>query len=620
MPQCGNDLLDLPSEQCDDGNLVDGDCCSSTCQLEATPCPPPSVVLDTPAHGSFTQAAQLTVSGHIVQANSNDVALTINGVPVTVQRDKTFSTSLAPSATTVFNPAFAHMTRQHDGAVAADRVVVIDGASRAATAAAPSGIALRLNDSAFDSIEPALSALVPPVDLSSFLVPGTTLASNVCYLPVGSSCLGSIDIAIGSSPAPGFDGVAFNVDSQTGKVVASITIENLTLPLTVTSVTGTALSCDIQLHAPATVLAGSYNLAPLASDPTKIDVVQIGDIAVTTPGITTTTTCSGASGGAIQGLVNALIGPLFSQLLGTLGAPLNQVDANGNTPIAAALESVFGALDLGGVLGTGLGLDVSAPYTSIDEDPIGISFAADLAATALTPVPGAPVLPAFLHVPETFPSFGAATPVGALPFDVGLGLSTSAVNALLRAETEQGLLAMSVTSVDLGGGAVGLTAGALSAVLPAFGSLPPATPLTLRLVPTLAPVLTGAGATSGELAELRLGQLLFEVVENPGAGETVRLRAALDARFDAALIAGPAGLSFSLGAPGAADTTVAVLANPLGANEAAVAALLPAVLTGLLPDLSAALGTIPVPAVIGQNVEVARSPYYTAYAEFGSLL
>jgi cysteine-rich repeat protein len=34
MP-CGNGILD-PGEQCDDGNNVDGDCCSSTCQFEAS--------------------------------------------------------------------------------------------------------------------------------------------------------------------------------------------------------------------------------------------------------------------------------------------------------------------------------------------------------------------------------------------------------------------------------------------------------------------------------------------------------------------------------------------------------------------------------------------------------
>lgn len=345
-------------------------------------------------------------------------------------------------------------------------------------------------------------------------------------------------------------------------------------------------------------------------------MTQIGDIAVTTPGLTSTTTCAGGIGG----LINGLVGPLFSQLLGTLGAPFNQVDGNGNTPIATALESTFSAIDLGSVLGTGLGLSVQAPYAAINETPIGISFAADLAASALTPAPGAPTLPAYLDVPESFPAFTANTPVGAAPFDVAIGLSTSAMNALLRAQTEQGLLQFATTSIDLGGGAMGLTAAALAAALPQFAALPPAMPLTLRLVPTLAPVLSGGGAVSGDIAELRLGQLLFEIVENPGAGEAVHLRFALDARLDATLTAGPAGLTYSLTAPVAADTTVAVLGNPLGVDEAAVAALAPAILTGLLPDLTNALGTIPVPTVLGQSLEVSRSPYYTAFAEFGSLL
>src|SRR5262245_13268845 len=36
---CGDSILD-PGEGCDDGNLTDGDCCSSSCQPEpALPCP-----------------------------------------------------------------------------------------------------------------------------------------------------------------------------------------------------------------------------------------------------------------------------------------------------------------------------------------------------------------------------------------------------------------------------------------------------------------------------------------------------------------------------------------------------------------------------------------------------
>jgi cysteine-rich repeat protein len=38
---CGDGVLEPPDEQCDDGNVVDGDCCSSTCQFEivGTSCP-----------------------------------------------------------------------------------------------------------------------------------------------------------------------------------------------------------------------------------------------------------------------------------------------------------------------------------------------------------------------------------------------------------------------------------------------------------------------------------------------------------------------------------------------------------------------------------------------------
>jgi cysteine-rich repeat protein len=144
VPVCGNGHPDAPPEQCDDGNQVDGDCCSASCPLESTPCPAPSVVIDTPAYGTFSQAAQVTVDGHVDGVNRNDALLTINGTPVVVQPDGTFSTTLAPDTARAFTLAFARLVRQRDGAVAADRIAVIAGAERAAGAAAPSGLALRL--------------------------------------------------------------------------------------------------------------------------------------------------------------------------------------------------------------------------------------------------------------------------------------------------------------------------------------------------------------------------------------------------------------------------------------------------------------------------------------------
>jgi cysteine-rich repeat protein len=43
---CGNGSLEV-GEQCDDRNLIDGDCCSPTCQVESAPCVPlPDACLD----------------------------------------------------------------------------------------------------------------------------------------------------------------------------------------------------------------------------------------------------------------------------------------------------------------------------------------------------------------------------------------------------------------------------------------------------------------------------------------------------------------------------------------------------------------------------------------------
>ena len=41
IPVCGNGILEIGGEECDDGNLLDGDGCSSTCVLETLPPPPP---------------------------------------------------------------------------------------------------------------------------------------------------------------------------------------------------------------------------------------------------------------------------------------------------------------------------------------------------------------------------------------------------------------------------------------------------------------------------------------------------------------------------------------------------------------------------------------------------
>ena len=51
-PTCGDGLAQGPTEQCDDGNVLDGDGCSETCTIEVPPSPGPSYAF--PATGQTT--------------------------------------------------------------------------------------------------------------------------------------------------------------------------------------------------------------------------------------------------------------------------------------------------------------------------------------------------------------------------------------------------------------------------------------------------------------------------------------------------------------------------------------------------------------------------------------
>ncbi|TMA78737.1 MAG: hypothetical protein E6J77_20785 [Deltaproteobacteria bacterium] len=52
-PRCGNGVLDL-GEQCDDGNTLNGDCCSATCRFEAagSACPSTNPCMNTACNGA----------------------------------------------------------------------------------------------------------------------------------------------------------------------------------------------------------------------------------------------------------------------------------------------------------------------------------------------------------------------------------------------------------------------------------------------------------------------------------------------------------------------------------------------------------------------------------------
>jgi hypothetical protein len=205
-------------------------------------------------------------------------------------------------------------------------------------------------------------------------------------------------------------------------------------------------------------------------------------------------------------------------------------------------------------------------------------------------------------VPEIFPTFGPLAPNG-LPFDVGMCISSSAFNQLLKAEVESGLLIATITELDFGSGPVTLTAGLLGLLLPAYQVLDPAELLQIDIYPTMAPFITGEPGPTGELATLRLAHLLVTVapVADP---DTVLAQMAVDGSLglDADFVGGE--LLFTLTDPTTDDVSFTIIENALKADEAQIELLLPQLLTLAIPALADSLGTLPLPDFLGLQLSL----------------
>ena len=605
-PTCGDGVKN--------GTETDVDC-GGSCDA----CVPFTVVIDTPAHGLFTEAASVNVTGHTTGVGPAGADLTINNQSVPLDPGGTFSATLPLNVPLIFNPVNARLVRRFDGLTAHDRVVVVAGESVVDGDYSSNGVAMRINDRGFDSIEPIATTLVA-IDPSTLVSPGTKVMEDYCYASLGSLCIGTVDVAISGTPPPTVGPLAIAIDSQTGAIEGDISIEDLRVTVNLDSTSGIPIHCELQITVGLTELDGNYGLSPLASQPTKVDVTQVGTVTVTASATTHQTDCSGLFGEITESLIGSAIGDVGALFAGGMQDFLNQVDGNGNTAIAGAIETALAGVDIAGPVGSGLGIDLDAPFTAINEDPNGITFSANVAATSTSVAPGAPDLLASYHVDEPFPAFGTTSPIQNLPYGIGLGISTSGFNQLLKSQIEGGLMQSTITEIDLGTGPIPLSAGLLAALFTPFNQIPPATPISIRVSPTMAPVLTGNPGPAGELGELRAPHILVSFVQDAGQpSEQVRLVLAVDARIGLNLAFQPGGIGFALSTPTANDVTVALLENPLGVSEAALQGFLPGVLSGFLPDLASALQSFPLPAFLGlslSGIEVSRNgEYYAIFAD-----
>ena len=591
--------------------------------LTVTACKPvPKIVILSPAHGAFTTAANVTVTG-LANNFRPGFEVLVNGVSIPVNPDNTWSANIALDTAGIINPVTASVVRVSDGGVVSRQRIVVHAANSVADGAfSNSGIGLRLNDSGLDQIEPILESQID-FDLAALLPVGTVLIANQCFADGGFlGCLGRATVSV-INPPPGISGFSIDIDSQTNQVLGDIDIFGIRADVRISG-TGVVPSCNLRITANATQILGYYALQPLPSDPSSVDVNLLGSPSISFSGFNQEFTSGICDFPLIGDLIQLIIGNVQPLVLNGLVSFLSDPDGSGpaDSPLAAAFQVALGEISITGPVGEALQVNLEAPLFDVLEDPAGITLGSNMRVTSspgtgpgqCQPPPGAPDLAASYHVNEAFPSFGATTPVGGLPYHLGLAISTSAFNQLLKAQIECGLLQIELTELDLGFGPLPVSAGLLSLIIPEFADFDDlAMPLKIVLRPTLAPFLTGNGGPSGEIGEIRAGQYVLEVQTIPVSGPVaVLLRGAMDFRaglnmsFDNAT----GQLQVGIGSVTPADITVGVLDNAIGTNETSLALALPNLIAPVLPSLGENLGAFPIPGFFGlelAGVEVSRN-------------
>jgi hypothetical protein len=220
------------------------------------------------------------------------------------------------------------------------------------------------------------------------------------------------------------------------------------------------------------------------------------------------------------------------------------------------------------------------------------------------------------------PQFGL-DPVSGEPCEFALSIGIRTLNQVLLALADDYFPSMAIQTLDVGAGPQPITAELIAALVPAFHALPPATPLKLRVQPTLPPMLMGQPSTQAALSDLYVGQVLISIVRaGAPSGEAPYLSVALDVRGDVGLsyaASATLGLQLQLAVD---PQSLAIVANGLQADEESFGLLLAGLAQRLVPGAAQAQGTMPIPGFQGLNLWVqslsSGSGYVTAVLDLES--
>lgn len=576
-----------------------------------------------PRSGDINSEATVAVNGTVTYTLGG--VLTVNGVVTAVNGDGTWSTDV-PTSSGITTPVTVIYT-DPKGTEYRQRLAVVNGPRIPAGQYSPDGVGMKFTDTGLAGLGPVVKDLAG----NAFDIGGLLMSQN----PIvdQENAFLHFDI-VGNVNEAGIGGVQIDTGAAANGVQTDITINDLFVGLTLNIRDGLLINmnCGLELQIDTTGIDAVFDLEPDPADPSKVDVNMVGPPVVSTGAVDYEFISGACDDGTflIGDLINSFAGPMIQDLVadgfaGNLGDP----DGAGplDSPIADAIETALAEISIAGEVGSAVGVNLDAPFTSISENTTGIQLQADAdffsstgtGPTDCQPPPFAPTLDATYDVPGAFPALGSTTP-GGQPYGLGLGISASGFNQMLGAMSECGLLNQEITEIDLGGSLVPVTSTLLAAFDPAFASIPATDEMKIRVRPTAGPFLTANPGPNGETGELMLANLLIDFVQVTPYADVDQLTVAVDAPlgFELAYDEVNGVLAPTVTPPTAGQVQARVVTNGIKANETGIETVLAGVFPLMVDGLGSSFAAFPLPSFLGLDIElvdlVRQDGYFVIYA------
>jgi hypothetical protein len=584
-----------------------------------------------PEDGAIVPTDTVEVTGELPSNLPLPGELKVNGVTATINADRTWFVTIPVDTTKYVTPVDA-VYRSISGLEWSERQAIVHGPRLDEGQYSGNGVGMHFTNNGLDNLGPVIQDLAA----GAFDISGLLLAQNPLFNEPNAFL--TID-ATGNAYEAGIGGVDLSATSTDGGVATHIDIDDLFVGVDMHLTDGLLINidCRLELQIPATTIDATFDLEPQASNPSFVDVNLVGSPAVTT-GAVNYEFISGICDGdtfLLGDIVNAFAGPMIQSLVAE-GFSSNLGDPDGagpaDSPIADAIETALAEISIAGSVGEAVHANLDAPFTLIDEGADAIDFRADAdffttigtGPSDCLPPAGAPDLAATFDVLGDYPTLGATTP-GGDPYGLGLVISASAFNQLLGAMTECGIMNQDITEIPLGPVTLPITSSVLAGLVPQFASLPPNTPMLIKVKPTAAPFISPSPGPNGEPAELVLANLMIEFVEPKPTGDVLWMTLAVDAPlgFDLAYDASNGVLAPTITAPPASQVAARLKTNRIKAVASSIEAIFPTLFPSFVSSLGSSFAAFPLPAFLGLQLEVVdvdrQGNYFVLYGNLNQL-